>query len=120
MSTSPISLIRLDPDGEDLESLLAFFTRNEFPFHVVRRPTAEQVQRWIDGGAFRSDDNDSYWVDHLAMRRTFLRCGWLKEAHYREGWPVEGGTPVASVAYAILRRDWESGTTTPFVWEDLS
>jgi len=184
VSTSPISLTRLDPDGEDREPLLAFFTRNEFPFHVVRRPTAEQVQRWIDEGAFRSDDNDSYWVDHdqlgrigffrledltdgapvfdlrldapfrgrglastilragtdlvfeslpevnrfegqtrednLAMRRTFLRCGWLKEAHYREAWPVEGGTPVASVAYAILRRDWESGTTTPFVWEDLS
>ncbi|WP_188037664.1 GNAT family N-acetyltransferase [Actinotalea sp. JY-7885] len=58
--------------------------------------------------------------DNVAMRRTFLRCGWLKEAHYREGWPVAGGQPVASVAYAILRRDWETGTTTPFVWEDLT
>lgn len=57
--------------------------------------------------------------DNVAMRKTFLRCGWLKEAHYREGWPVEGGDPVASVAYAILRRDWETGTTTTFVWEDL-
>lgn len=25
--------------------------------------------------------------DNIAMRKTFLRCGWLKEAHYREGWP---------------------------------
>ncbi|WP_043599556.1 GNAT family N-acetyltransferase [Cellulomonas flavigena] len=58
--------------------------------------------------------------DNVAMRRTFLRCGWVKEAHYREGWPVEGGDPVASVAYAILRRDWASGTTTTFVWEDLT
>jgi len=58
--------------------------------------------------------------DNVAMRRTFLRCGWLKEAHYREGWPVEGGTPVASVAYAVLRRDWETGETTTFVWEDLT
>lgn len=57
--------------------------------------------------------------DNVAMRRTFLRAGFLKEAHYREGWPVDGGEPLASVAYAILRRDWESGTTTPFVWEDL-
>lgn len=57
--------------------------------------------------------------DNVAMRRTFLRCGWIKEAHYREGWPVAGGAPVASVAYGILRRDWRTGETTTFVWEDL-
>ncbi len=50
----------------------------------------------------------------------FQRCGWLKEAHYREGWPVEGAESVASVAYAILRRDWETGQTTTFIWEDLT
>lgn len=53
------------------------------------------------------------------MRKTFVRCGWLKEAHYRDGWTVEGGEPVVSVAYSILRRDWESGRTTTFVWDDL-
>lgn len=57
--------------------------------------------------------------DNIAMRRTFLRCGWVKEAHYRQGWPVDGGEPVASVAYGLLRQDWESGRTTTFVWEDL-
>lgn len=57
--------------------------------------------------------------DNIAMRKTFLRCGWLKEAHYRQGWPVEGAEPVATVAYGILRGDWETGTTTPFVWDDL-
>lgn len=58
--------------------------------------------------------------DNIAMRKTFLRCGWLKEAHYREAWPTGDGGSVASVAYAILRRDWESGTTTTFEWEDLT
>lgn len=58
--------------------------------------------------------------DNVAMRRVFLRCGWVKEAHYRESWPVDGGHPVASVAYAILRRDWETGETTPVEWDDLS
>lgn len=58
--------------------------------------------------------------DNIAMRRTFLRCGFLKEAHYREGWPVSDGEPLASVAYAILRQDWISGTVTEFVWEDLT
>ena len=57
--------------------------------------------------------------DNLAMRTTFLRSGFVKEAHRREGWPVEGGEALAAVAYAILRRDWVSGTTTTFVWEDL-
>jgi len=56
--------------------------------------------------------------DNIAMRKTFLRCGWVKEAHYREAWPVAGGAPVASVAYAILRRDWATGTTTPVPWAD--
>ncbi|QSB05223.1 GNAT family N-acetyltransferase [Natronoglycomyces albus] len=58
--------------------------------------------------------------DNIAMRKTFLRAGFLKEAHYRQSWPVENGAPLASVAYAILRRDWETGTTTTFAWEDLA
>jgi len=58
--------------------------------------------------------------DNIAMRKVFLRCGWLKEAHYRESWPIEGAAPVASVGYAILRRDWESGETTAFEWEDVA
>ncbi|OIH92972.1 MULTISPECIES: GNAT family N-acetyltransferase [unclassified Curtobacterium] len=56
--------------------------------------------------------------DNTAMRRVFVRAGWVKEAHYREGWPVEGGTAVASVGYGVLRRDWESGETTPVPWDD--
>ena len=56
--------------------------------------------------------------DNLAMRRTFRRAGFLKEAHYREAWPVDGGPPVASIGYGVLRRDWLSGTSTPLVWDD--
>ena len=59
-------------------------------------------------------------ADHLAMRRTFARAGFVKEAHYRDGWPMSGGEPLASVGYAILRRDWKSGTTTPVDWDDLT
>lgn len=56
--------------------------------------------------------------DNVTMRRAFRRAGWVKEAHYREGWPVTGGDPLASVAYAILRSDVQSGTTTPVPWDD--
>ncbi len=178
-----VSFQRLDPVGADRTALVGFMTRNVFPFHVRSRLTVQDVEEQIADGAYRDEDNDTFWVEHtglgrigvlrledltdptplfdlrldgpfrgrglgvevlraatalvfgtmdvhrfegqtrednVAMRTTFLRCGWLKEAHYREGWPVEGGAPVASVAYAVLRRDWESGTTTTFVWEDLT
>ncbi len=57
--------------------------------------------------------------DNIAMRKVFVRSGWIKEAHYRQAWPVEGGPPKASVAYGILRQDWETGTVTPVDFDDL-
>lgn len=179
-----IILTRLDPVGDAREDLVSFMTRNEFPFYGKPHPTRQEVEAAISEGAFRNEDNDSFWIDHteldrigffrledltdnaplfdlrldaqfrgrglgvdilqaatdlvfttmpdvnrfegqtrednIAMRKTFLRCGWLKEAHYREGWPVDGGAPLASVAYAILRHDWATGQKTTFVWEDLT
>lgn len=54
--------------------------------------------------------------DNVAMRRVFERSGYVKEAHYREAWPVEGAEAIATVAYAVIRRDWRSGTITPIPW----
>ncbi|WP_405787489.1 GNAT family N-acetyltransferase [Streptomyces sp. NBC_01367] len=56
--------------------------------------------------------------DNAAMRRTFRRCGYVQEAHYREGWPSADGTVHDAVGYAILRRDWAAGTTTAPAWDD--
>ncbi|ATG50343.1 GNAT family N-acetyltransferase [Brachybacterium vulturis] len=178
-----VSFARLDPTGDDHDTLVEFMTRNEFPFHVHPRWGAAEVDAAIGKGAYRDEDHDSFWIDHhdlgrlgvlrledlsddaplfdlrldtpfrgrglgvdvlravtdhvfgtmpavkrfegqtrednIAMRRIFVRCGWLKEAHYREGWPVDGGTPLAAVAYGILRHDWEAGETTTFDWDDL-
>ncbi|MHA7304914.1 GNAT family N-acetyltransferase [Arthrobacter sp. TMN-49] len=58
--------------------------------------------------------------DNIAMRKIFLRAGFLKEAHYRLGWPTNDGRRVASIAYSILRQDWENGTVTHFEWDDLT
>ncbi len=57
--------------------------------------------------------------DNIAMRKTFIRAGFLKEAHYRLAWPTNDGGHVASIAYTILRQDWKTGTVTPFDWEDI-
>lgn len=57
--------------------------------------------------------------DNIAMRKTFLRCGFLKEAHYRMGWPTADGDHLASIAYGLLHQDWHSGTVTTFEWDDF-
>lgn len=63
--TMSISLSRLDPNGADRPGLIDFFTSNNFPFHV--RPeqwTVAKVEELIESGAFRSDDNESFWLRH--------------------------------------------------------
>ncbi|MFG1696294.1 GNAT family N-acetyltransferase [Nonomuraea sp. NPDC049309] len=56
--------------------------------------------------------------DNAAMRAVFRACAYVKEAHYREAWPGPDGSVHDCIAYAILRRDWETGTTTPVAWDD--
>ncbi|WP_052423305.1 GNAT family N-acetyltransferase [Nonomuraea candida] len=56
--------------------------------------------------------------DNRAMRAVFRKSGYVKEAHYREAWPAPDGTVHDAVAYAILRRDWQSGTVTLPEWDD--
>jgi len=69
--------------------------------------------RWPNVTRFEGHTRD----DNLAMRATFRGAAWFKEAFHRDAWPVDGATPKSSVAYAVLRRDWETGTTTPIVWD---
>ncbi len=56
--------------------------------------------------------------DNVAMRRTFRAVGFVKEAHYRRGWPSHGGRLLDAVGYALLRTDWREGTTTSVDWND--
>ncbi|MBE1555140.1 GNAT family N-acetyltransferase [Sporosarcina limicola] len=57
--------------------------------------------------------------DNLAMRKTFERAGFVKEAHMRKAWfsPKENSYYDA-VTYGITREDFIGGTTTPVIWED--
>ncbi len=56
--------------------------------------------------------------DNVAMRGLFRKCGYVHEATYRRGWPTAGGDRLCSVGYAVLREDWERGTTTPVAWTE--
>jgi RimJ/RimL family protein N-acetyltransferase len=55
-------------------------------------------------------------ADNVAMRKAFLRAGYVQEAVYRQAWPGHDGTVHDGTGYAILRTDWETGTTTPVDW----
>lgn len=56
--------------------------------------------------------------DNIAMRRTFGKAGYVKEAYHRKGWGSSTGIWYNAVGYCMLRDDWENGTTTPVSWED--
>ncbi len=56
--------------------------------------------------------------DHVAMRKTFERAGFVKEGQLRSAWfaPKENRYYDA-VTYAMTREDFERGTSTPVVWD---
>jgi RimJ/RimL family protein N-acetyltransferase len=56
--------------------------------------------------------------DNAAMRKVFARGGYVMEAVYRQSWPGAEGFH-DSIGYAILRGDWETGTTTPVDFSDV-
>jgi RimJ/RimL family protein N-acetyltransferase len=56
--------------------------------------------------------------DNAAMRCVFRKCGYVKEAHYRQARAGPGGEVYDAVGYAILRTDWRDGTITPPGWDD--
>ncbi len=57
--------------------------------------------------------------DNLAMRKTFERAGFVKEAHLRNAWFSPKETLYYdAVTYGITREDFKAGTTTPVIWED--
>lgn len=55
--------------------------------------------------------------DNAAMRKVFVRGGYVQEAVYRRAWPAADGRMMDGIGYAILRGDWESNATTPVRWE---
>ena len=57
--------------------------------------------------------------DNAAIRQVLAQCGFVKEAHLREAWPVDGEDSRAEVIYGLLRRDWESNTLTPVIFNDI-
>ena len=91
--------------------------------HARGRGLGTATVRWITRYFFELRPaerrfNTQVRQDNIAMRKALERCGWVKESHWREAWRDHAtGTWYDGVAYAILRRDWESGATTPVIWD---
>ena len=54
--------------------------------------------------------------DNLPMIKTLIKCGYVKEAHYRKSWKVDGADRVDCVGFALLKEDWKSGKSTAVQW----
>jgi len=87
-----------------------------------RRGYGQQTVRWLTAHIFE-DHPSTHRVeantrqDNWAMRRVLEKCGYAKEAHYRQAWPTADGL-LDSVGYSILRSDWSTGNVTPPDWAD--
>jgi RimJ/RimL family protein N-acetyltransferase len=77
------------------------------------RGVGEAAVRWLTDHIFTNHATNriegTTREDNHAMRRVFDKTGYVQEAHYREAWPAPERV-YDSVGYAILRRDWRSGT----------
>lgn len=105
----------LEDPGVLLDLRLAAEHRGRGLGTAALRELADQVfTRWPHVERLEGQTRD----DNTAMRRALRAAGFVKEAHYRRGWPVAGGEPRASVGYTLLRGDHAAGTSTPVPWDD--
>ncbi|QAA33408.1 GNAT family N-acetyltransferase [Clostridium manihotivorum] len=56
--------------------------------------------------------------DNYPMRNVFHKCGFVKEAHHRNGWVCSDGRKYDSIGYGFIKEDWKKGTSTPVQWND--
>jgi len=46
-------------------------------------------------------------ADNQAKQRVLLKCGFVKEAQYRESWPTQNGELFDTLGFGMLRREWK-------------
>jgi RimJ/RimL family protein N-acetyltransferase len=111
--TGLVRLMELDDGAPQFDLRIAAAARG--------RGLGEATVRWLTEHVFTNYATNRIEAttrdDNHAMRRVLTKTGYVKEAHYRDAWPAAGG-PHDSIGYAILRRDWQTGTTTPVNWAD--
>jgi RimJ/RimL family protein N-acetyltransferase len=140
---SAIAFIEFNP-ATDVEPLAAFLTVNTYQFHSQPRVTEAQAREVVLGGRFWSDDSRGFWVDADGARIDIAVIDdladvahggnpmfdvRLAEAHRGRGFGVPVLRALTELVFTrwprrrpmlwVLRRDRESGTITPILWDDL-
>ncbi len=81
ISFEPVSL------PSDKHRLGTFLTSEEWPFHVNRRLTLNQVFTMIEEGTFAGSNNESFWIlDELSKEIGFIRLFDLEDVD--DGYPL--------------------------------
>jgi RimJ/RimL family protein N-acetyltransferase len=57
-----VELLPADVRGADRDTVVAFLTGSEWPFHVRPRRTPDDVAEAIARGAFDGEDNATFWI----------------------------------------------------------
>lgn len=112
----PLGLIEIY-QLDDLAPMFSVRLREKFRGQGLGRSVLEWLTRFIfenypDKRRIEAQTRE----DNIPMRKLFNRCGYVKEAYYRQASPTETGSRVASITYGILREDWQSGHLTPVPW----
>lgn len=121
-SNEKVGVIRLFDLGESIEDdetpLFDIKIKREFRGKGI----GESAVRKLVALVFNEYPNKNRFdattrADNIAMRRVFEKCGFVKEAHYRQAWPDEEGNKFDCAGYSILRQDWKNKTKTPVDWD---
>ncbi|WP_010094678.1 GNAT family N-acetyltransferase [Ornithinibacillus scapharcae] len=91
---------------------------------VRGRGVGTKVVNWITNYIFGLPDKkiriEAYTrSDNIAMRKTFNKCGFVKEGYLRNAWENNDGSISDSICYAFIRSDWENKEITPIRLNDL-
>lgn len=118
----PVGLIRLFEmdDLEDGSPLFDLRILKEYQGQKI----GESAVNWLTDYLFKNWSTlnrieGTTRVDNFPMRKVFIKCGYVKEGHYRQSWPSTNGELKDTVRYAVLRTDWITKTNTPVPWNDL-
>lgn len=117
-----IRLFDLGPDAlDDKETPLFDIRLNS---EMRSKGIGTKAVKWLTDHIFINYPNKNRFeattrADNVAMRKVLLKCGFAKEAHYREAWPDSEGKRYDCAGFAILKGDWQNRTKTAVNFDDI-
>ncbi|MEO8448115.1 MAG: GNAT family protein [bacterium] len=84
-----------------------------------------KAMKWITDYVFNTWEVQNRFegttrFDNFAMRKLFVKSGFVLEGYYRQAWQGSDGINHDSLQYSILRSDWISGIPTVINWDKVN